>query len=38
MRATAGCWHMRAAVDTLELSPLHEAVVWDYLDAQRTRW
>lgn len=24
--------HMRAAVDTLGLSPLHEATLWDYLD------
>lgn len=24
--------HMRAAVDTLELSPLHEATLWDYLE------
>ncbi|MBU8741872.1 globin [Micrococcus luteus] len=24
--------HMRAAVDTLELSPLHEAELWDYLE------
>jgi hemoglobin len=24
--------HMRAAVDTLELSPLHEAMLWDYLE------
>jgi hemoglobin len=23
--------HMRAAVDALELSPLHEATLWDYL-------
>ncbi|WP_104475575.1 globin [Microterricola pindariensis] len=23
--------HMRAALDTLELSPLHEATLWDYL-------
>ena len=22
--------HMRAAVDTLELSPLHESMLWDY--------
>lgn len=24
--------HMRAAVDSLELSPLHEATLWDYLE------
>jgi hemoglobin len=24
--------HMRAAVDTLELSPLHETMLWDYLE------
>lgn len=24
--------HMRAAVDSLELAPLHEATLWDYLD------
>lgn len=24
--------HMRAAVDTLELSPLHEGILWDYLE------
>ena len=24
--------HMRAAVDTLELSPLHDATLWAYLD------
>lgn len=24
--------HMRAALDTLELSPLHEATLWDYLE------
>ncbi|GAB4083823.1 globin [Myceligenerans cantabricum] len=24
--------HMRAAVDALELSPLHEAQLWDYLE------
>jgi len=24
--------HMRAALDTLELSPLHESMLWDYLD------
>ncbi|MDF1478617.1 globin [Leifsonia sp. H3M29-4] len=24
--------HMRAAVDTLELAPLQEAMLWDYLD------
>ncbi|MFJ7749152.1 globin [Arthrobacter sp. NPDC097144] len=24
--------HMRDAVDTLELSPLHEATLWDYLE------
>lgn len=24
--------HMRAAVDTLDLAPLHEATLWDYLD------
>ena len=24
--------HMRAAVDTLGLSPLHEATLWDYLE------
>ena len=24
--------HMRAAVDTLELSPLHDATLWSYLD------
>ena len=24
--------HMRAAVDTLELSPLHEAELWSYLE------
>lgn len=24
--------HMRAAVDTLELSQLHEAMLWDYLE------
>lgn len=24
--------HMRAAVDTLELSPLHDAMLWDYLE------
>lgn len=24
--------HMRAAVDTLELSPLHDATVWGYLE------
>ena len=24
--------HMRAAVDALELSPLHDATLWDYLD------
>ena len=24
--------HMRAAVDTLDLSPLHEAMLWDYLE------
>jgi hemoglobin len=24
--------HMRAAVDTLELAPLHEAMLWDYLE------
>lgn len=23
--------HMRAAVDELELSPLHESTLWDYL-------
>jgi len=24
--------HMRTAVDTLELSPLHDSTLWDYLD------
>jgi len=24
--------HMRAALDTLELSPLHDGILWDYLD------
>ena len=24
--------HMRAAVDTLELSPMHEGILWDYLE------
>jgi len=24
--------HMRAAVDTLELSPLHDAMLWEYLE------
>ena len=24
--------HMRAALDTLDLSPLHEAALWDYLE------
>lgn len=24
--------HMRAAVDSLELAPMHEAVLWDYLE------
>ena len=24
--------HMRVAVDSLELSPLHDATLWDYLD------
>ncbi|GAA2087912.1 globin [Pseudolysinimonas kribbensis] len=24
--------HMRAALDALELSPLHEAMLWDYLE------
>lgn len=24
--------HMRAAVDSIELSPLHEAQLWDYLE------
>lgn len=24
--------HMRAAVESLELSPLHEATLWDYLE------
>nr|WP_329609401.1 globin [Arthrobacter sp. ATA002] len=24
--------HMRGAVDSLELSPLHEATLWDYLE------
>lgn len=24
--------HMRAALDTLELAPLHDAIMWDYLD------
>lgn len=24
--------HMRTALDTLELSPLHEATLWDYLE------
>lgn len=24
--------HMRAAVDSLELAPLHEATLWDYLE------
>jgi hemoglobin len=24
--------HMRTAVDTLELAPLHEAMLWDYLE------
>ncbi|TKV29953.1 globin [Arthrobacter sp. NamB2] len=24
--------HMRAAVDSLDLAPLHEATLWDYLD------
>lgn len=24
--------HMRAALDTLELSPLHDATLWDYLE------
>lgn len=24
--------HMRAALDTLELSPMHEAALWDYLE------
>ncbi|ROZ64792.1 globin [Kocuria soli] len=24
--------HMRAAVDTLDLSPLHEGILWDYLE------
>lgn len=24
--------HMRAAVDTLELPPLHDAMLWDYLE------
>ncbi|MCM3332544.1 globin [Kocuria palustris] len=24
--------HMRAAVETLELSPMHEGVLWDYLE------
>lgn len=24
--------HMRAAVDTLDLSPLHESMLWDYLE------
>ena len=32
--AARNAWlrHMRAAVDTLELSPLHEAELWDYLE------
>lgn len=24
--------HMRAALDTVEMSPMHEATLWDYLD------
>ena len=24
--------HMRAALDTLELSPLHDGIIWDYFD------
>ena len=24
--------HMRAAMDTLELSPLHDGIMWDYFD------
>ncbi len=24
--------HMRAAVDSLDLAPMHEAVLWDYLE------
>ncbi len=24
--------HMRAALDTMEMSPMHEATLWDYLD------
>jgi len=24
--------HMRAAVDSLDLAPIHEAVLWDYLE------
>ncbi|HEU0206737.1 MAG TPA: globin [Pseudolysinimonas sp.] len=24
--------HMRAALDTLDLSPLHESMLWDYLE------
>ena len=24
--------HMRAALDTVEMAPLHEATLWDYLD------
>ena len=24
--------HMRSALDTLELSPLHESMLWDYLE------
>lgn len=24
--------HMRAAVDSLQLAPMHEAVLWDYLE------
>jgi len=24
--------HMRAAIDTLDLSPLHESMLWDYLE------
>ncbi len=33
-RAAKDAWlkHMRAAVDTLELSPLDDATLWDYLD------
>ena len=30
--------HMRAAVESLHLAPMHEAILWDYLDAPRGAW